>query len=84
MAGGKKARKPSAKRGGGALAPIAEVAGGMPLAPANTAPLRPEPTAMMAGGAKKAKATKKRMSGGELEVYATQLSKLTSQLRGLM
>jgi len=88
LAGGaKKARKPSAKRGGGALAPIAAVAGGMPLAPANTAPLYPESTSQMAGGAKKAAAkpaAKKRMAGGELAAYTAQLSKLTSQLRTLM
>jgi hypothetical protein len=86
LAGGaKKARKPSAKRGGGALAPIAAVAGGMPLAPANTAPLYPESTSQMAGGATKAaKKPTKRMAGGELAAYTAQLDKLTSQLRTLM
>lgn len=85
MAGGAKRGK-SAKRGGsGALAPIAEVAGGMPMAPVNTAPLYPEPTARMTGGAKKAAAAKKkRMAGGELQAYSAQLSKLTSELRSLM
>jgi hypothetical protein len=81
MAGGKKA----ATRGGGALAPIAAVAGGMPLAPANTAPVYVERTSPMAGGAKKAaKKPTKRMAGGELAAYTAQLSKLTSQLRTLM
>jgi hypothetical protein len=82
LAGG---AKKATKRGGGALAPIAAVAGGMPLAPANTAPLYPESTSQMAGGAKKAaKKPTKRMAGGELAAYTAQLSKLTSQLRTLM
>ena len=82
MAGGAKKTK---KSGGGALAPIAAVAGGMPMAPANTAPLYPERSSPMAGGAKKAaKKPTKRMAGGELAAYTDQLSKLTSQLRTLM